>query len=124
MSQIEKLRQKLDEINLQLLRMINERASVVKEIGEIKKRYGVQKFDPIRERDMLERIVQHNEGPFDDNTVRHLFKQIFKASLSLLEQMADGIIIKRSLVMLHNPLQHVSFPNRVELLYTVSFFDF
>ncbi|WP_302104538.1 hypothetical protein [Polycladomyces zharkentensis] len=24
---------------------------------------------------MLERIVQHNEGPFDDNTVRHLFQQ-------------------------------------------------
>jgi 3-deoxy-7-phosphoheptulonate synthase/chorismate mutase len=83
--QIEKLRQKLDDINLQLLRIINERASVVKEIGEIKKRYGVQKFDPIREKDMLERIVEHNEGPFDDNTVRHLFKQIFKASLSLLE---------------------------------------
>ncbi|MBN2910749.1 bifunctional 3-deoxy-7-phosphoheptulonate synthase/chorismate mutase [Polycladomyces sp. WAk] len=83
--QFEKLRKKLDEINLQLLRIINERASVVKEIGEIKKRYSVQKFDPIRERDMLERIVQHNEGPFDDNTVRHLFKQIFKASLSLLE---------------------------------------
>jgi 3-deoxy-7-phosphoheptulonate synthase / chorismate mutase len=91
--QLEELREKLDEINLQLLRIINERASVVKEIGEIKKRYSVQKFDPIRERDMLERIVQHNEGPFDDNTVRYLFKQIFKASLSLLEDDHKKVLL-------------------------------
>jgi 3-deoxy-7-phosphoheptulonate synthase/chorismate mutase len=91
--QLEELREKLDEINLQLLHMINERASVVKEIGEIKKQYSVQKFDPIRERDMLERIVQHNEGPFDDNTVRYLFKQIFKASLSLLEDDHKKVLL-------------------------------
>ena len=32
---------------------------------------------------MLDTLVEHNQGPFDNETVRHLFKQIFQASLKL-----------------------------------------
>jgi 3-deoxy-7-phosphoheptulonate synthase/chorismate mutase len=81
---LEELRRKLDEINLQMLHLLNERAKLVQEIGEIKKRQGTDKFDPEREKQMLARLVMHNRGPFDDETIRHLFKQIFKASLDLL----------------------------------------
>ena len=82
-NRLDELRSRLDEINLQLLNLMSKRGAVVKEIGEIKKKQGVQKFDPVREREMLEQLVQHNTGPFDDETIRHLFKQIFKASLEL-----------------------------------------
>jgi 3-deoxy-7-phosphoheptulonate synthase/chorismate mutase len=82
-NQLDALRQKLDEVNLKLLRLLNERAELAKQIGEVKQKQGINKFDPERERVMLETIVQHNEGPFTDNTVRYLFKQIFKASLDL-----------------------------------------
>ncbi|WP_124728049.1 bifunctional 3-deoxy-7-phosphoheptulonate synthase/chorismate mutase [Staphylospora marina] len=81
---LEELRKQLDDINLRLLRLLNERAGLVQEIGEIKKRQGTDKFDPEREKEMLARLVKHNEGPFSDETVRHLFKQIFKASLDLI----------------------------------------
>jgi 3-deoxy-7-phosphoheptulonate synthase/chorismate mutase len=80
---LDELRSRLDEINLQLLNLMSKRGAIVKEIGEIKKKQGVQKFDPVREREMLEQLVKHNTGPFDDETIRHLFKQIFKASLEL-----------------------------------------
>jgi 3-deoxy-7-phosphoheptulonate synthase / chorismate mutase len=82
-NQLDALRQKLDEVNLKLLRLLNERAELAKQIGEVKQKQGINKFDPERERAMLETLVQHNEGPFTDNTVRYLFKQIFKASLDL-----------------------------------------
>ncbi|PRZ17374.1 3-deoxy-D-arabinoheptulosonate-7-phosphate synthase /chorismate mutase [Laceyella sediminis] len=82
-NQLDALRQKLDEVNLKLLRLLNERAELAKQIGEVKQKQGINKFDPERERVMLETLVQHNEGPFTDNTVRYLFKQIFKASLDL-----------------------------------------
>src|SRR5699024_1168434 len=39
--------------------------------------------DPERERHMLNLISENNQGPFEDSTVQHLFKQIFKASLDL-----------------------------------------
>ena len=81
--QLEQLRKQLDSINSQLLELISERASIAKMIGEVKQKQGIPKFDPVREHAMLESLVEANKGPFDDATIRHLFKQIFKASLDL-----------------------------------------
>lgn len=83
--ELDELRGKLDEINLKLLELISERAAVVKEIGQVKVKQGIPRFDPVRERKMLDDLVSINAGPFEDNTIRHLFKQIFKASLDLQE---------------------------------------
>ncbi|WP_139491364.1 bifunctional 3-deoxy-7-phosphoheptulonate synthase/chorismate mutase [Brevibacillus dissolubilis] len=85
---VESLRKQLDEINLQLLELINKRATIVQELGGEKSKQGVNKFDPERERQMLNLIVENNKGPFKDDAIRHLFKQIFKASLDL--QKDDG----------------------------------
>ncbi|MCT8137345.1 bifunctional 3-deoxy-7-phosphoheptulonate synthase/chorismate mutase [Anaerobacillus sp. CMMVII] len=83
--QLEELRGKLDEVNLKLLDTINERAKLVQEIGKVKSSQGVNRFDPVRERKMLDLIAVNNEGPFETATLQHLFKQIFKASLELQE---------------------------------------
>ncbi len=83
--QLEELRNKLDEVNLKLLDTINERAKLVQEIGKVKSVQGVNRFDPVRERKMLDLIAANNEGPFETATLQHLFKQIFKASLELQE---------------------------------------
>lgn len=83
--QLEKLRTDLDEINLKILDLINERGRLVKEIGQVKIKQGVNRFDPVRERKMLDLIADKNQGPFETSTVQHLFKQIFKASLELQE---------------------------------------
>ncbi|HJV46365.1 MAG TPA: bifunctional 3-deoxy-7-phosphoheptulonate synthase/chorismate mutase [Bacillota bacterium] len=81
--QLEKLRSDLDDINIQLLNLLNKRAELSKEIGLVKLKQGTNKFDPERERHMLNLLVQNNKGPFTDSTVQHLFKQIFKACLDL-----------------------------------------
>ncbi|KMK77814.1 bifunctional 3-deoxy-7-phosphoheptulonate synthase/chorismate mutase [Alkalihalobacillus pseudalcaliphilus] len=83
--QLEVLRSELDEVNLKLLELINKRAEVVQEIGQLKGKQGVTRFDPVRERKMLDHIADHNEGPFETSTLQHIFKQIFKASLELQE---------------------------------------
>ncbi|MGD6801765.1 bifunctional 3-deoxy-7-phosphoheptulonate synthase/chorismate mutase [Rossellomorea vietnamensis] len=78
------LRHKIDGINLQLLQLLNERAEVVKEIGRNKKE-GVNRFDPVRERESLDMLLKHHDGPFESSTIVHIFKEIFKASLELQE---------------------------------------
>ncbi|WP_223066715.1 bifunctional 3-deoxy-7-phosphoheptulonate synthase/chorismate mutase [Paenibacillus caui] len=83
---LEQLRNRLDDINMELLRLLNARAEVVRSIGEIKEKQGLSKFDPIRERKMLDDLVNHNPGPFKDSEIRQLFKEIFKASLNLQEE--------------------------------------
>ena len=75
LSRLDELRSRLDEINLQLLNLMSKRGAIVKEIGEIKKKQGVQKFDPVREREMLDQLVKHNTGPFDDETI-HLLSNL------------------------------------------------
>ncbi len=80
---LELLREELDETNRQLLELLSERAKIVQEIGNLKEKQGIPKFDPVREKEMLTELVASNKGPFTDDTIRHLFKQIFQASLNL-----------------------------------------
>lgn len=84
--QLENLRNQLDDVNLKLLDVINERAKLVQEIGRVKSTQGVNRFDPVRERKMLDLIAEKNEGPFETSTLQHLFKKIFQAGLELQEE--------------------------------------
>ena len=63
--QLESLRSKIDGLNLDILRLINERAEVVNEIGKIKEKQGVNRYDPLRERHMLNLLREHNNGPLN-----------------------------------------------------------
>lgn len=82
---IGRLRERIDELDYQLIEMINERAKVVEKIGQIKKTQGIQRFDPVRERAILDKIAAANNGPFTTSTLQQLFKEILKASLELQE---------------------------------------
>lgn len=82
---LEELRDRVDELNGQLLNLINERARLVQEIGRVKETQGVNRYDPVRERKMLDSILEKNDGPFEKSTLQHLFKEIFKAGLELQE---------------------------------------
>lgn len=83
MMNMEQLRGRLDEINHSLLELLSERARIAQEIGRLKEKQGVPKFDPVREKKMLEELANANTGPFDHDTVKQLFKQIFQACLNL-----------------------------------------
>jgi len=82
---LETLRDELEEINLSLLDLLNRRARVVTEVQKIKSRDGIPTYVPEREQAMLSGLVAANRGPFPDETVRQLFKEIFKASVQLME---------------------------------------
>ena len=84
-NKLDQLRDRVDELNLQLLTLINERALLVQEIGKAKETQGVHRYDPVRERHMLDLIKENNNGPFENSTIEHIFKQIFKAGLELQE---------------------------------------
>lgn len=82
---LEGLRSQIDGLNLDILRLINERAEVIDEIGKIKEKQGVHRYDPLRERHMLDLLKEHNNGPLNQQTVDYIFKQIFKTALKQLE---------------------------------------
>lgn len=83
--ELDTLRAELDEINKELLMLISKRGELVQKIGKIKTAQGMKKYDPVRERHMLNLIASENDGPFETATMQHLFKEIFKAGLELQE---------------------------------------
>ncbi len=68
-NELDQLRQRVEELNLQLLSLINERARTVQEIGRVKETQGVNRYDPVRERHMLDLIKDNNNGPFENSTI-------------------------------------------------------
>ncbi len=82
---LETLRLQVDEINLKILQLLNDRGKVVQEINKLREVQGVKRFDPVRERKMLDMISENNNGPFETSTLQHIFKQVFQMSLELQE---------------------------------------
>ena len=82
--QLGRLRSEIDQLNLQILELLNERGRLVQEVGNLKEVQGVKRFDPVRERNMLDLIAENNNS-FETSTLQHIFKQIFQAGLELQE---------------------------------------
>jgi chorismate mutase / prephenate dehydratase len=75
----------IDRIDRELLRLLNERASIAIRAGEAKRRADASLCDPKRESEVLARMAAENPGPFDDTSIENIFQRIIDESL-LLQQ--------------------------------------
>ncbi|MCD3219816.1 bifunctional 3-deoxy-7-phosphoheptulonate synthase/chorismate mutase [Mammaliicoccus sciuri] len=82
-NELENLRKRIEGINDEILALLQERGTLAKKIGEEKRKQGTQVYDPQREKEMLNHLIDNNQGPYNDNTIKQLFKEIFKASTDL-----------------------------------------
>ena len=73
---IEELRSRVDEVDRELIRILNERARIVQEIVGIKAEVGKPLFDPKREEEILRKVAEVNEGPIYDSSMREIFELI------------------------------------------------
>ena len=82
---LKQLRDQIDEINVQLLHLLNQRTQLVEAVGVEKDKQGLKKYDPVREEQIIEKLKQINEGPMTEEMMVHIFKEIFKVSVKLQE---------------------------------------
>lgn len=80
---IQDLRKKIDEIDEKLVDLLNERARIVIEVGDIKKNQKLDFHSPSREREIIDRLTSRNKGPFPQDTLRAVYREILSSSLSL-----------------------------------------
>jgi chorismate mutase/prephenate dehydratase len=80
---IQELRKKIDDIDDKLVDLLNERARVVVEVGNVKKAEKLDFHSPSREREILERLSARNTGPFPQDTLKAVYHEILSSSLSL-----------------------------------------
>jgi len=85
--QIDGLRQRIDELDERLLALLNQRYEIVRQIAELKRRSGDHAFRPEREEALLRRLLDRNEGPAPERTVRAVWREILSGARALEEPM-------------------------------------
>ncbi len=83
---LKQLRGQIDKLDLQILKLINERAGLAAEIGRLKTDHGTEVFSPAREEEVLKNVQEAHEkgkGPLDFETVRAVFREIMSGSRAL-----------------------------------------
>jgi 3-deoxy-7-phosphoheptulonate synthase/chorismate mutase len=81
---LESLRREVDKTNQEILRLINLRTALVKEISDLKDETGEEYFDPVREEAMFEDLFQHNQGPLPNELLKEVFTTIFASALKFM----------------------------------------
>jgi chorismate mutase/prephenate dehydratase len=87
MNELEKLRRQIDEIDNEILELLNRRSDIVLSIAHIKRNENAKYYSPEREREILERLMALNKGPFPNETLKVIYREILSASLSLEEPL-------------------------------------
>ncbi len=70
------VRDKIDSIDTQILSLLKERLSSAKEIGKLKDGEKRAKWDPLRERQIYERLLQENSQIFPEAALKSIFHEI------------------------------------------------
>ena len=83
MSEFDDWRKRIDEIDLQLVKLLNERSQCAVEIGHVKRKVNIPAWQPQREAEILRNVVKANGGPLDDAAIRRLFERIIDEARSL-----------------------------------------
>ncbi|MDT8998069.1 prephenate dehydratase [Paucibacter sp. APW11] len=77
------LRNQIDALDQQLLDLLNRRAHVAEQVGEIKRREGTPFFRPDRVAQVIDKIKAANPGPLKGEHVAAIWREIMSACLAL-----------------------------------------
>ena len=80
---IEHWRKEIDDIDAELLQLLNMRARLALKVGALKQAQDLPICDPVRERDVLQRLQEINHGPLDGRAVGKVFRRIIRESRRL-----------------------------------------
>lgn len=88
---INRLREEIDRLDEELLRIFNARADLALKIGEIKKEKSLPVYDPQREKRIFDRMKANNPGPLEDDAIIRLFERVIDESRRLERLRTKGL---------------------------------
>ena len=84
---LREVRERIDAIDRELQRLINDRAACCMRVAEIKTADSGDEapvfYRPEREAEILSRVKRENQGPLSDDDMAHLFREIISCCLAL-----------------------------------------
>ena len=69
-------RERIDAVDLRILELLNERTSIVEEIGRIKRGSKMAIYEPKREDAVFRNVTEHNSGPLPSEAVKRVLERI------------------------------------------------
>lgn len=76
MNTLADLRRRIDELDRQLVKLLNERSRCALEIGKLKQEQHLPLYQPDREKEVLQNAEENNQGPLSHAAIRRLFERI------------------------------------------------
>jgi chorismate mutase/prephenate dehydratase len=89
---LEELRNRIDELDRRIVKLLNERARVVVDIGKLKSKTGGPVYAPDREKEVLEKIAKANEGPLPDKCLTAIWREMMSGSFVLERPLRIGYL--------------------------------
>jgi chorismate mutase / prephenate dehydratase len=81
------LRERIDAVDREMLDLLNRRAALALEVGELKKSEGSVVFRPEREAQVIDGLKLSNSGPLRSDSVAPIWREIMSACRSLESPM-------------------------------------
>jgi chorismate mutase len=82
-------RKKIDALDRELVRLLNERAQCVVEIGKIKRQDGLPIESSGREEKVFANVLSANRGPLEDEELRRVFERIVEEGKRLQRRLHE-----------------------------------
>ena len=76
-------REKIDHLDEDIVRLINERARAARAIGELKRDADLPVYEPGREREVMEHVRAINAGPLTDAEIVDIYQRLMDVMRSL-----------------------------------------
>ena len=90
-------RLKIDEVDRQLVKLMNERARCAEEIGKLKRNSSMPVYEPDREKIIFESIARQNEGPLSQVQLRQIYERLVDVMRQIQrDEMAPEPVAERS----------------------------
>jgi chorismate mutase/prephenate dehydratase len=83
-AELRRLRRRIDALDRRIVRLLNERAELAREVGRTKETLGRRAVrDPDREREVLLRVSMANDGPTPQADLLAVYRRLFAVARSL-----------------------------------------
>ncbi len=69
-------RDRIDAVDRELLKLLNERTRVVEDIGRVKREAHMAIYEPKREDEVFRNVTENNHGPLTAEAVRRIFERV------------------------------------------------
>jgi len=90
--QMQQLRLKVDQIDLKILKLLQQRIKLSARIGQVKRRHGAPVYVPQRENELRARVVGLSQGKLPPQSVDAIFREIMSNSRAAQGQAPIGLL--------------------------------